>query len=655
MSKFSNDEYLMGNIDEKICIKPEYKKMLNNLLGISSRDNSTFSSSKIKNIDLYNILSEDDIQKIFTKNKFEVEISTLKNDNVILDLMESNDIDEFMEISDGNSINITITDRKLLEESFDETKQIIIEKINQNKNQIISKWKKLRNKYMDIQAQTNSWPLYVGSMFIKVRTSKATLYAPLLMKKVEIKITNTNKVLIRSIDTSIDINEKLLFLLQNEYKFNLPKLKEDEDFSFEEVVIKFTSDLKKIISNDFNFIGKFSFETKKTVINKEIQYAKGTILTFAQPSGGPLRNKMIQMIQNNEVENVLDIDVLKDVQQSVLTKMKSGVNFLKITATDISQEKAIIGSLEDSSIIWGPPGSGKSQTISNIISNLMFKNKTVIITSEKKAALDVLKNRMGVLDKYIFFGLVDKKVNKEEFYKPFQDLMNSIRKSGNKNLHRNDNSTIDKNILSFNKQKENILHENIDNLIRFHNVSNYKKGILLKHKNIIKNSIFINKAVEIEDFDLAIKECSIVKKGFIFKKYPSVVLILKKILIDYEISFEILRDFLKLTEKENITKIDDFIEIENEYLFSLKPRGTNNDIEYLNELFSRKFKFKIKELQNSERYKKRINTFIKNCDSGYRVPYKFVNIHKEIIRELFSVFVSTPQTLSAIIDMNSKY
>ena len=42
----------------------------------------------------------------------------------------------------------------------------------------------------------------------------------------------------------------------------------------------------------------------------------------------------------------------------------------------------------------GPPGTGKSQTISNIIGHLLGKGKTVLFVSEKTAALEVVYNRL---------------------------------------------------------------------------------------------------------------------------------------------------------------------------------------------------------------------------------------------------------------------
>ena len=46
-------------------------------------------------------------------------------------------------------------------------------------------------------------------------------------------------------------------------------------------------------------------------------------------------------------------------------------------------------------IIIGPPGTGKSQTISNLISHILGKGKTVLFVSEKTAALEVVYRRLN--------------------------------------------------------------------------------------------------------------------------------------------------------------------------------------------------------------------------------------------------------------------
>ncbi len=62
---------------------------------------------------------------------------------------------------------------------------------------------------------------------------------------------------------------------------------------------------------------------------------------------------------------------------------------------DSSQRTAVAAALAGRSFVMdGPPGTGKSQTIANMIGALMHAGKTVLFVSEKIAALDVVRNRL---------------------------------------------------------------------------------------------------------------------------------------------------------------------------------------------------------------------------------------------------------------------
>lgn len=62
---------------------------------------------------------------------------------------------------------------------------------------------------------------------------------------------------------------------------------------------------------------------------------------------------------------------------------------------DSSQHSALIDVLDGKSlVINGPPGTGKSQTITNIVATAMADGKKILFVSEKMAALNVVKQRL---------------------------------------------------------------------------------------------------------------------------------------------------------------------------------------------------------------------------------------------------------------------
>ncbi|GAA0927250.1 hypothetical protein GCM10009549_49230 [Streptomyces thermoalcalitolerans] len=72
---------------------------------------------------------------------------------------------------------------------------------------------------------------------------------------------------------------------------------------------------------------------------------------------------------------------------------------------DASQRQAVAAAVAGQSFVLdGPPGTGKSQTITNIIAGLMHAGRSVLFVSEKAAALDVVLQRLKSvgLDSYAF-------------------------------------------------------------------------------------------------------------------------------------------------------------------------------------------------------------------------------------------------------------
>ena len=60
-----------------------------------------------------------------------------------------------------------------------------------------------------------------------------------------------------------------------------------------------------------------------------------------------------------------------------------------------SQKKAVEAALtHQASIIQGPPGTGKTQTILNIVSNLLVQKKTVLVVSNNNSAVENVAEKL---------------------------------------------------------------------------------------------------------------------------------------------------------------------------------------------------------------------------------------------------------------------
>ncbi len=82
------------------------------------------------------------------------------------------------------------------------------------------------------------------------------------------------------------------------------------------------------------------------------------------------------------------------VDPRTLDRQLPDQEFLVLDA-DSSQQTAIAATLTgQNGVVSGPPGTGKSQTIANLIAELAASGKTVLFVAEKRAALDVVLERL---------------------------------------------------------------------------------------------------------------------------------------------------------------------------------------------------------------------------------------------------------------------
>ena len=90
-----------------------------------------------------------------------------------------------------------------------------------------------------------------------------------------------------------------------------------------------------------------------------------------------------------------------------------------------SAQEAVLNALntKDELVVEGPPGTGKSQTITSLITQFIDQGKTVLMVSEKKTALDVVYSRLGTLSRYAM--MMDDANNKNLFYSQLERLLMS--------------------------------------------------------------------------------------------------------------------------------------------------------------------------------------------------------------------------------------
>ena len=182
----------------------------------------------------------------------------------------------------------------------------------------------------------------------------------------------------------IDTNKSLAEKLNNDYGIFLPELTEDLSY------YEYLKEVKEVIGYQKEWSLKHEIAIDFLKFGKILMYQD--LKEENWNSGTPLSEKDLfkDIFVGKEVSNVslfaeeYDIDANKIANEIPL-----------VMNADSSQHSAIVDVLNGKNIvIEGPPGTGKSQTISNLIAALIASNKSVLFVSEKLAALEVVYKRL---------------------------------------------------------------------------------------------------------------------------------------------------------------------------------------------------------------------------------------------------------------------
>lgn len=265
--------------------------------------------------------------------------------------------------------------------------------------------------------------LHVGWPFVRGKFNNGTMVrCPLLFFPVTLITRDNDWVLQPREDAGISLNKT--FLLAYAFYNKTPPdetLLEStfEDFNSDSTV--FRTELYQLLKdkielhfNPDNFRDELiSFETFKRkemeegFENGSLKLHPEAVLGIFPQTGSRLVPDYLSLIEQQEFEDLESFFVERgqprDKESVRVTEAKIFTPFM----IDGSQEKAIRNLKEGRSlVVQGPPGTGKSQLIANLIADGMASGLRVLLVSQKRAALDVVYERLAGIGLDAFAGLV---------------------------------------------------------------------------------------------------------------------------------------------------------------------------------------------------------------------------------------------------------
>ena len=362
----------------------------------------------------------------------------------------------------------------------------------------------------------------------------------------------------------------------------------------------------RVFFKNNNYIDFKSNEFKK--INKDsyniIKYMKAVsnITSLSTENGNKLLRKQMDKVK---IDN-LDMALVNYLKMSCdLTKPNNVETLIFPFGCNSSQYEAVENAIYNKiSVVEGPPGTGKTQTILNIIANIIVRNMNCQVVSNNNTAIENIDEKLKKYNLDFFEALLGRRKNKDLFIEQQNTNIPDFSKYENMNINdiittlKNNNEIVRK-IYSTKKdianltQKKNELeleYKYLKELIKSQKV----KLLKLKKYNKKKLKLLWNEIISIDEMSLfdKIKFIFIYRIGN-FKFYKNDLNTVIKTLQNQIYIDDIEKLSKQISEKEEF--VDSNKSKEEEFI--------NSSMDYFKKYLSLKYKDKRKKYTSDEIWK----------------------------------------------------
>ena len=381
-------------------------------------------------------------KKIFAKHNFDLVVLEEYNPSICQKISEK-------------SLKIKQSSLNILLDSVDNDEAISMR----------SKLRQLSNNLKQIEDETGQQTGFVGFPFIQGHANTDFfIRGPLILFPVNIEQKRQARAggwYLNFIESRPIINGALIAAIKKKAELKIPEdIEEKFDLLIDELIDYEKSDIedyffKKVIewTNDVipldNSKNDFRLQKIPSLTRKDIEVLgnqKFHLLNYKILGNFPQADNEIykdygKLLENTssldfgaltELIDIYDPDKLNDVDEifdEIELDSVSDDLLNTVLDSDSSQDQVILESKRNSLVVVrGPPGTGKSQVITNLISDALTNNKKILVVCQKRAALDVVYQRLGKVGLEKFVVVLDKE--HEDRVKMYQQLYDTIEDPG---------------------------------------------------------------------------------------------------------------------------------------------------------------------------------------------------------------------------------
>jgi very-short-patch-repair endonuclease len=225
--------------------------------------------------------------------------------------------------------------------------------------------------------------------YTEADASEQVFNAPLVLLPVELTRKSARSgYRMRAADDEPVVNPALAEYLRLDFGLTLPELPDS-------ATIGDDYDLQTLLSAASSLIaGRRGWSITTDVVLALFSFQKFVMYKDLEANGPAVAtHRLVRQLVGREGDRIIGLP--DDVRRLDLDREFAPEATAQVVDADSSQLRAIAGVARGYDLVLeGPPGTGKSQTITNLIAQALGAGKSVLFVAEKMAALDVVHSRL---------------------------------------------------------------------------------------------------------------------------------------------------------------------------------------------------------------------------------------------------------------------
>lgn len=303
-----------------------------------------------------------------------------------------------LSLEENNGISAFLTSKFSLD--YTELSDVAIDSSEPNVDRLVRKVSAEKNLVAHI-----GYPVLIEKFFSSKTQQEYMKIAPVFLFPVEIsggsvEIDSTPHVNMEVIKrySSKDINSQVYDLIELENDLGLNTL--DADIDIDDLASRLQAIRDWQWAEELN-PSEIKREPAVCDITQEGIYNRAIfIVTEKSPYTVGLEAELLKLTQLEE-KDYKDTALYDWIHNSTLdanANDNTDAPLLEVLPMNTEQENAVKQSMTDRlTIVTGPPGTGKSQVVTNIVINSAWEGKNVLFTSKNNKAVDVVETRVNAL------------------------------------------------------------------------------------------------------------------------------------------------------------------------------------------------------------------------------------------------------------------